>query len=170
MRMTEPVFQPDNTPHAYGTGLKDMPNYMKLEIPAARNVTETRLVTSQPHKNIHWHNYTTGYFPSFMFLFSHKTSSRDRRGHLHPIAYLGVSRSIKDKSQCNGNFSSARCDTVGRCHKRLSARATARLRIQCYREIIVKTIFLFLGDVFQHSVSFSNGKCSYITRLRSRLV
>jgi len=83
--------------YAYGTELKDIKSYMKLKIPAAPNLTKTRLVMSQPTQNFHWYNYTISYFPSFMFPFSHKISLRDRRGHSHLIAFLGISMSIRDK-------------------------------------------------------------------------
>jgi hypothetical protein len=46
--MAKPVFQRDNMHYANGTELKDRQNYMKLKIPAALNLTKTRLVMSQP--------------------------------------------------------------------------------------------------------------------------
>jgi hypothetical protein len=52
LQMTTPVFQRNNTHYAYVTELKDMQSYMKLKIPATRNVTKTRLVTSQPTQKL----------------------------------------------------------------------------------------------------------------------
>jgi hypothetical protein len=131
--MTKHVFQRDNMHYAYGTELKDMQSYMKLKIPAVRNVTKTRLGVSQPTQKLPLTKSHDKLFPSFMFLFSHKTSMCDRPGHRHLKAYLGISMSVQDS-----NIISAINDNAGRCHKRISARATAWLRINilCYIEII----------------------------------
>ena len=50
--MATTVFQRDNTHCSFGTELKDMQTYMKLKIPAARNVNKTRLVMSQPTQKL----------------------------------------------------------------------------------------------------------------------
>ena len=50
--MTKPVFQRDNMHYAYGTELKDIKSYMKLKIPAAPNLTKTRLGMSQPTQKL----------------------------------------------------------------------------------------------------------------------
>jgi len=52
LRMTKSVFQRDNLQYAYGTQLKDIKYYMKLKIPAAPNLTKTRLGMSQPTQKL----------------------------------------------------------------------------------------------------------------------
>ena len=86
----------------YGRDLNDMQSYMKLKIPAARNVSKTRLVVSQPTQKL---SLTQLHDKLHSLIFFHKTSMRGRRDHWHLIAYLGVSVSIKDKVNVTATLS-----------------------------------------------------------------
>ena len=76
-----------------------MQTYMKLKIPTAPKVTKSRLGLSQPTQKLSLTQLRDKLHPVLYVPppGPHKTSMRDRRSHLHLIAYLGVSVSIKDK-------------------------------------------------------------------------
>jgi hypothetical protein len=82
----------------YGTDLNDMQSYMKLKIPAGRNVTETRLIMSQPTQKLSLTRlYNKLHSVFYVFFPFKKNSVRHRRVQLHLRAYLGVPVIMKGK-------------------------------------------------------------------------
>jgi hypothetical protein len=151
--------------YVYGTDLKDTQSYIKLQIPAAHNVTKTPLGMSQKTQKLPLTQLKDKLLSVvYISFFCHKPSMRDRRGHSHLIAYLGISVSTSDLVNAMATLflTLLRADTSDCLRGQLHA-------LQCSVTLkLFKKLSLFLGYLLQHTVSLSNDKCSYITRARSR--